>query len=246
MGHFTCVYLVANFGRCATSYRIRTALWRYRTNRMRIPASTIPPQTNITSFINAPLPVFVSTDQSDNAHLRRPPHQTAASPIKPSHPTTFPPSPPQPQPNHPHSFTHHIMSSSKKSSSSSSRKSRSHDPIYESGYSSSSSRSYGTTYSSMSPFWTIGTLLGASSVALGAFGAHGLKSRIRDPALLANWGTAAQYQVCAICSCLARVWAGVCHRCGVSNERVLLCRGWLCFAEIESGSSLCVTAVPVD
>ncbi|KAI4912823.1 hypothetical protein J4E90_006229 [Alternaria incomplexa] len=87
------------------------------------------------------------------------------------------------------------MSSSKKSSSSSSRKSRSHDPIYESGYSSSSSRSYGTTYSSMSPFWTIGTLLGASSVALGAFGAHGLKSRIRDPSALANWGTAAQYQL---------------------------------------------------
>jgi hypothetical protein len=83
------------------------------------------------------------------------------------------------------------MSSSKKSSSSSSRKSRSHDPIYESSY----SKSYGTTYSSMSPFWTIGTLLGASSVALGAFGAHGLKQRIRDPALIANWGTAAQYQV---------------------------------------------------
>jgi hypothetical protein len=87
-----------------------------------------------------------------------------------------------------------VMSSSKKSSSSSSRKSRSsHDPIYESG--SYSSRSYGTTYSSMSPFWTIGTLLGASSVALGAFGAHGLKQRIRDPALIASWGTAAQYQV---------------------------------------------------
>ena len=33
-------------------------------------------------------------------------------------------------------------------------------------------------------------------MALGAFGAHGLKSRIRDPSALANWGTAAQYQVC--------------------------------------------------
>lgn len=94
---------------------------------------------------------------------------------------------------HPEQLSLAVMSSSKKSSSSSSRKSRSHDPIYESGY--SSSRSYGTTYSSMSPFWTIGTLLGASSVALGAFGAHGLKQRIRDPALIANWGTAAQYQV---------------------------------------------------
>jgi uncharacterized membrane protein YgdD (TMEM256/DUF423 family) len=47
----------------------------------------------------------------------------------------------------------------------------------------------------MPPFWTIGTLFGASSVALGAFGAHGLKSRIADPARIANWGTAAQYQV---------------------------------------------------
>ncbi|EAT85896.1 hypothetical protein SNOG_07245 [Parastagonospora nodorum SN15] len=46
----------------------------------------------------------------------------------------------------------------------------------------------------MPPFWTIGTLFGASSVMLGAFGAHGLKKRIADPARIANWGTAAQYQ----------------------------------------------------
>jgi hypothetical protein len=48
----------------------------------------------------------------------------------------------------------------------------------------------------MPPFWTIGTLFGASSVMIGAFGAHGLKQRIADPARIANWGTAAQYQVC--------------------------------------------------
>lgn len=47
----------------------------------------------------------------------------------------------------------------------------------------------------MPPFYTIGTLLGASSVMLGAFGAHGLKKRIADPARIANWSTAAQYQV---------------------------------------------------
>lgn len=47
----------------------------------------------------------------------------------------------------------------------------------------------------MPPFWTVGTLFGASSVMLGAFGAHGLKQRIADPARIANWGTAAQYQV---------------------------------------------------
>jgi len=44
-------------------------------------------------------------------------------------------------------------------------------------------------------FWTIGCLYGASSVAIGAFGAHGLKNRIADPSKLANWSTAAQYQV---------------------------------------------------
>jgi uncharacterized membrane protein YgdD (TMEM256/DUF423 family) len=37
--------------------------------------------------------------------------------------------------------------------------------------------------------------MGASSVMLGAFGAHGLKKRIADPARIGNWGTAAQYQV---------------------------------------------------
>lgn len=44
-------------------------------------------------------------------------------------------------------------------------------------------------------FWTIGCLYGASSVVFGAFGAHGLKSRIADPSRLANWHTAANYQV---------------------------------------------------
>ncbi|OCL14112.1 DUF423-domain-containing protein [Glonium stellatum] len=45
------------------------------------------------------------------------------------------------------------------------------------------------------PFWTLGCIYGASSVALGAFGAHGLKRRIADPARLSNWSTAAQYQL---------------------------------------------------
>jgi uncharacterized membrane protein YgdD (TMEM256/DUF423 family) len=30
---------------------------------------------------------------------------------------------------------------------------------------------------------------------LGAFGAHGLKKKIADPARIANWNTAAHYQV---------------------------------------------------
>ncbi|PSN73334.1 DUF423-domain-containing protein [Corynespora cassiicola Philippines] len=45
------------------------------------------------------------------------------------------------------------------------------------------------------PFWTIGCIYGASSVMLGAFGAHGLKKHIADPQRIANWGTAAQYQL---------------------------------------------------
>jgi uncharacterized membrane protein YgdD (TMEM256/DUF423 family) len=45
------------------------------------------------------------------------------------------------------------------------------------------------------PFWTLGCIYGASSVTLGAFGAHGLKKKIPDPARIANWNTAAHYQV---------------------------------------------------
>ena len=52
-----------------------------------------------------------------------------------------------------------------------------------------------TIINTISMFWTIGCLYGASSVAIGAFGAHGLKNRIADPSKLANWSTAAQYQV---------------------------------------------------
>ena len=43
-------------------------------------------------------------------------------------------------------------------------------------------------------FWTLGTLYGAS-VCLGAFGAHGLKKIVTDPAKLASFTTAAHYQV---------------------------------------------------
>ena len=44
-------------------------------------------------------------------------------------------------------------------------------------------------------FWTLACLSGASAVALGAFGAHGLKKVVSDPAKLANWSTAAHYQL---------------------------------------------------
>lgn len=61
--------------------------------------------------------------------------------------------------------------------------------------------------STASTYWRVGALCGAAGVCLGAFGAHGLKQRISDPAKIASWGTAAQYQVwliraaslCGIC-----------------------------------------------
>jgi len=46
-------------------------------------------------------------------------------------------------------------------------------------------------------FWKIGAIYGATAVAFGAFGAHGLKKHIADPARIANWSTAAHYQVCS-------------------------------------------------
>ena len=238
------VYLVANFARCAADHSHQNGVMAFKTKQDA--HSSIYDTTHKYNNLHQTLhfPSLVSTDQSDNAHLRLPPQRSAASIHHQTHPIPPPshlshlslPNPPIQPPTlfHP---THHIMSSSKKSSSSSSRKSRSHDPIYESGYSSSSSRSYGTTYSSMSPFWTIGTLLGASSVALGAFGAHGLKSRIRDPSLLANWGTAAHYQVCVTFDPPVLVQVRDSDACELSFESSF---------EIASSSSLCVTAVPVD
>lgn len=47
----------------------------------------------------------------------------------------------------------------------------------------------------MSAWWITGCIYGASSVMLGAFGAHGLKARVSDPAKIASFQTAAHYQV---------------------------------------------------
>lgn len=46
-----------------------------------------------------------------------------------------------------------------------------------------------------STWWRVGAVYGATAVCLGAFGAHGLKQRINDPAKIASWATAAHYQV---------------------------------------------------
>ncbi|EFX06315.1 membrane protein [Grosmannia clavigera kw1407] len=44
-------------------------------------------------------------------------------------------------------------------------------------------------------FWRVGALYGATAVAMGAFGAHGLKKHITDPRKLNSWSTAAHYQL---------------------------------------------------
>ncbi|KAG9528855.1 hypothetical protein KCU77_g13129, partial [Aureobasidium melanogenum] len=44
-------------------------------------------------------------------------------------------------------------------------------------------------------FWTLGSIYGATAVAFGAFGAHGLKKKISDPSKIAAWNTAAHYQL---------------------------------------------------
>lgn len=53
-----------------------------------------------------------------------------------------------------------------------------------------------TSSTSATTYWRVGAIYGAAAVCLGAFGAHGLKSRagITD-AKLASWSTAAHYQV---------------------------------------------------
>ena len=60
-----------------------------------------------------------------------------------------------------------------------------------------------------SPWWKAGALFGATGVLLGAFGAHGLKSRIPpvDPKMLAAWNTAAQYQLVHSAALLAAPFA---------------------------------------
>jgi uncharacterized membrane protein YgdD (TMEM256/DUF423 family) len=50
-------------------------------------------------------------------------------------------------------------------------------------------------FQTSSLLFRLGAFSGASAVLLGAFGAHGLKRRVSDPALLKTWETAAQYHL---------------------------------------------------
>jgi len=54
--------------------------------------------------------------------------------------------------------------------------------------------------------FTLGSILGAAGVAIGAFGAHGLKSRV-GPELLAIFETGARYHLLHALAILAAAWA---------------------------------------
>ena len=56
------------------------------------------------------------------------------------------------------------------------------------------------------PFVLLAALFGLTGVALGAFGAHGLKARV-GPELLEVWETAARYQLIHALALLATSWA---------------------------------------
>ena len=55
-------------------------------------------------------------------------------------------------------------------------------------------------------WFVLGGALGALGVALGAFGAHGLKSRVA-PEMVAIWETAAKYHLIHALALLATAWA---------------------------------------
>ncbi|KAI8322017.1 DUF423-domain-containing protein [Martensiomyces pterosporus] len=54
----------------------------------------------------------------------------------------------------------------------------------------------------------IAAVLGGSGVAIGAFGAHGLKKIVREPERLHMWGTASRYQLIHAVALLAFASSG--------------------------------------
>ena len=68
-------------------------------------------------------------------------------------------------------------------------------------------------------WWRIAGVVGALGVLLGAFGAHGLRTRVTDPHLLEVWETAARYHLlhalalCAVAAQPAGAWP---NRSGVA------------------------------
>lgn len=88
------------------------------------------------------------------------------------------------------------------------------------------------------PWFSIGALAAAVAVALGAFGAHGLKSRV-EPEMLAVFETAARYQMYHALGLLAVGWAS-----SRSPDSIgISVAGWLflCGIAIFSGSLYAMT-----
>lgn len=75
-------------------------------------------------------------------------------------------------------------------------------------------------------FFALGALFALVAVALGAFGAHGLRARV-DPAMLAVFETAARYQMYHALGLLAVAWA-----VAVAPGRLASAAGWLFVAGI--------------
>jgi len=84
------------------------------------------------------------------------------------------------------------------------------------------------------PAWLgTGAILGAAAVAIGAFGAHGLKSRV-TPELLTVFETAARYHLIHALAIVAVAWA--CDR--LPGSGAVQVGGWLflCGIALFSGS----------
>ncbi|KAI0474779.1 hypothetical protein F4859DRAFT_514627 [Xylaria cf. heliscus] len=57
------------------------------------------------------------------------------------------------------------------------------------------STSTSTSRRARNMYWTLGCIYGATAVGFGAFGAHGLKKVVTDPAKIASFATGAHYQL---------------------------------------------------
>ncbi len=91
-------------------------------------------------------------------------------------------------------------------------------------------------------FLFVGAILGFVGVALGAFGAHGLRSRL-SPEMLAVFETAVRYQMYHTFAILT-VAAAIGH---LGTARVLVIAGWCFFAGVVlfSGSLYALTLTGV-
>ena len=91
----------------------------------------------------------------------------------------------------------------------------------EAELSSDMSASHGSTTEAERRLWLTGSLLVASSIALGAFGAHAVKSRVDEQAL-GWWETAAAYHRAHGLATLAiaALWPRVSERCQRQLRRV--------------------------